>query len=40
LHYDLRLEEDKVVALSWSWDRKQKREVQRRYLVPIRKDGF
>ena len=32
LHYDLRLEEDKVVALSWSWDRKQKREVQRRYL--------
>lgn len=32
LQFDLRLEEEKVVALDWCWDRKQKREVQRRYL--------
>ena len=32
LRFDLRLEEQKVVALNWCWDRKQKRAVQRRYL--------
>jgi transposase len=32
LRFDLRLEEEKVVALNWCWDRKKKREVQRRYL--------
>ena len=32
LHYDLRLEQEKVIALNWYWDRRQKRAVQRRYL--------
>jgi transposase len=32
LQFDLQVEDDKVVALNWCWDRKQKRAVQRRYL--------
>jgi transposase len=32
LQFDLRLEDDKVVALNWCWDRQRKRQVQRRYL--------
>jgi transposase len=32
LQFDLQVEDDQVVALDWGWDRKRKRQIQRRYL--------